>query len=157
MGTGQNRPTVNLPLAAANLLNRLRQSIHRPRQGKTCNSGAPTKPACVSRRGIRKFARKFCSGPARSAGASGDSNAKSDPDFIVATNFKKPVFNEGKMQRNNTFQPLVLSETRFASLAAGRRSAAAVWGDHQMKNLAIVGCVGLNLDGAIPGFAIFDR
>jgi len=32
-----------------------------------------------------------------------------------------------------------------------------VWGDHQMKNLAIVGCIGLNLDGAIPGFAIFDR
>ncbi len=50
MGTGQNRPTVNLPLAAADLLNRLRQSIHRPHQGKTCNSGAPTKPACVSRR-----------------------------------------------------------------------------------------------------------
>ena len=48
MGTGQNRPTVNLPLAAADLLNRLRQSIHRPRQGKTCNSGAPAKPACVS-------------------------------------------------------------------------------------------------------------
>ena len=61
------------------------------------------------------------------------------------------------MQRNNAFQPLVLSETRFASLATGRRSAVAVWGDHKMKNLAIVGCIGLNLDGAIPGFAIFDR
>jgi len=35
MGTGQNRLSVNLPLAAADLLNRLRQS-HRPRQGKTC-------------------------------------------------------------------------------------------------------------------------
>ena len=94
MGTGQNRPTVNLPLAAADLLNRLRQSIHRPRQGKTCNSGAPTKPACVSRWGIPKFARQAVSGsvqaPARSAGASGDSNAKSGPDFIVATN-NKPV------------------------------------------------------------------
>ncbi len=60
------------------------------------------------------------------------------------------------MQRNNTFQPLVLSESRFAC-STGRRSAAAVWGDHQMKNLAIVDCIGLNLDGAIPGFAIFDR
>ncbi len=57
MGTGQNRPTVNLPLAAADLLNRLRQSIHRQHQGKTCNSGAPTKPACVSRRGTQ-FARQ---------------------------------------------------------------------------------------------------
>ncbi len=94
MGTGQNRPTVNLPLAAADLLNRLRQSIHRQHQGKTCNSGAPTKPACVSRRDIPKLARqavKFCSGPARSAGASSDSNAKSGPDFIAATNFNKPV------------------------------------------------------------------
>jgi len=67
MGTGLNRPTVNLPLAAADLLNRLRQSIHRPRQGKTCNSGAPTKPACVSRRGHRSIrpsgSVKFCSGP----------------------------------------------------------------------------------------------
>ena len=61
------------------------------------------------------------------------------------------------MQRNNSFQPLVLSETRFASLATGRRTAAAVWEGHQMKKLAILGCVGLNLDGAIPGFAIFDR
>ena len=95
MGTGQNRPTVNLPLAAADLLNRLRQSIHRQHQGKTCNSGAPTKPACVSRRGIPQFARQAVSSsvqaPARSAGASGDSNAKSGPDFIVATNFKRPV------------------------------------------------------------------
>ena len=93
MGTGQNRPTVNLPLAAADLLNRLRQSI--PRQGKTCNSGAPTKPACVSRRGIPQFARQAVSSsvqaPARSADASGDSYAKSGPDFIVATNFNKPV------------------------------------------------------------------
>ena len=39
MDTGQNRPTVNLPLAAADLLNRLRQPIDRPRQGKTCNRG----------------------------------------------------------------------------------------------------------------------
>jgi hypothetical protein len=73
MGTGQNRPIANLPLAAADLLNRLRQSIHRPRPGKTCNSGAPTKPACVSRRGIPKFARQAASGsvqaPARSADA----------------------------------------------------------------------------------------
>jgi hypothetical protein len=73
MGTGQNRPIANLPLAAADLLNRLRQSIHRPRQGKTCNSGAPTKPACVSRRGIPQFARQAVSGsvqaPARSADA----------------------------------------------------------------------------------------
>ena len=49
MGTGQNRPIANLPLATADLRNRLRQSIHRPRPGKTCNSGAPTKPAGVSR------------------------------------------------------------------------------------------------------------
>jgi len=93
MGTGQNRPIVNLPLA--DLPNRLAQPIDRPRQGKTCNSGAPTKPACVSRRGIPKFARQALSdsvqAPARSAGASGDSNAKSGPDFIVATNFNKPV------------------------------------------------------------------
>ena len=61
MGTGQNRPIANLPLAAADLLNRLRQSIHRPRPGKTCNSGAPTKPASVSRRGIPKFARQAVS------------------------------------------------------------------------------------------------
>jgi hypothetical protein len=114
MGTGQNRPTVNLPLA--DLPNRLAQPIDKPRQGKTCNSGTPTKPACVSRRGIPKFARQAVSGsvqaPPRSAVASGDGNAKFGPDCIVATNFKN--FNEGEMQRN------------------------------------IVGCVGLNLDGAIP-------
>jgi len=105
-----------------------------------------------------KFARQAVSGsvqaPERSAGASGDGNAECGPDCIAATNFKN--FNEGEMQRNNTFQPLVLSGSRFA-LATGRRSAAAVWGDHQMQNLAIVDCVGLSLDGAIPGLAIFDR
>ena len=60
MGTGQNRPIVNLPLA--DLSNRPAQPIDRPRQGKTCNSGAPTKPACVSRRGIAKFVRRAVSG-----------------------------------------------------------------------------------------------
>jgi hypothetical protein len=61
IGTGQNRPTVNPPLTAAVLPNRLTQPINRPRQGKTCNSGAPTKPACVSRQGIPKFARQAVS------------------------------------------------------------------------------------------------
>ena len=68
MGTGQNRLSVNLPLGAPDLLNRLRQS-HRPRQGKTCNSGAPTKPACVSRRGIPQFARQAVSSSVQAPGA----------------------------------------------------------------------------------------
>ncbi len=43
-----NRPTVNLPLAAAELPNRLPEPINRRRWGK--NSRAPTKPAGVSGR-----------------------------------------------------------------------------------------------------------
>src|ERR1700716_4297080 len=56
MGTGQNRPTVNLPLAAADLLNRLQQSIHRPRQGKTGQLGSSNKTRLREPAGVAKFA-----------------------------------------------------------------------------------------------------